>query len=618
MSVTKIYPFDTPANYTYDTDKIEVTGGVAKLKLQSDSLPFIENFDNDTGFTYDNTKAEFIGGKVQQVDKAPTDSVCWATYTTNKDLNVSINGGVLTGTLNNGATVSGGYLDLTGGSSSYADYAGLNNVDTLIQEGAIKLIVKPNYSGTPVGIRNFVVIAEASGDSSNLINIYHKSSDGNIKIVINNQTTGTIMTQDMGIWNPTAGVDYEFELNFIIDTATPGNTFIRFFIDGTQFGVTKTGVIGTRSSNIGLIRLGTNFITGNLADHSVKDVIFYDSVQHTSNYVPGYTIEETRYIASPVVLPEMEHIGDGSILSFDSFVTVESGTPRYTLQIGQSGNYLYWDGAAWSISDGTYAQANDETTFNTNVGTLPVAGEKYGQFKINFTGSNTISDVDTLIATMTVNTGYPVDNPSIKPADSLGIEKLEGFSSIFSGSGLDGIKYILLKGITDYYWDGAAWSVSDGTYAQSNTASEISANKETFTTSIISFNWKALLHSDDSTTTPELERITIEYDFAQIVVPPSLTVVHGIALKPDGSPDTRIITVNLNVDANESLGNNQIRRHDIYIQPRDNGYWEQNLANNEDMEPNSYYQFRWHDRLENKIVAKQDTQEYNELEDYSN
>lgn len=586
--LTKLFNFTDPTLYTFDSNLIDFTvSQKPRLKLQDNpGQDFVQDFSSDVGFVYDSNKAEFVGGKLQQVDKAPAGSVCWATYTTDKDLNVSINGGSLTGTLINGATVSGGYLNLLGGVSSYADYAGLNNVDTLIQEGTIKFILKPNYSGTPAGIRNFIVIAEASGDSSNLVNIYHKSSDGNIKVVIKNQTTGTIMTDDLGVWNPTAGTDYEFELNFIIDTAVGANTFIRLFIDGVQFGATKTGVTGTRNSNIGLIRVGSNVGTGDFANHSVKDLIFYDTVQHTANYIPGYTLDETRYLASNVIVPEMEYTGAGTLVTFDSFYTTESGSPRYTLQIGQSGDYLYWDGSAWSVSDGTYAQANDETTFNTNVGDLNVEGEIYGQFKMHFTDSNTQSWIDELTASLTAQI-YPLTNPSIVFTENLGLEAISAFSETSTKTGSDEIKYILSKDSVQYYWDGAAWSISDGTYAQSNTAAEIETNKAVFTSAGVYFEIEMFLHSDTGVTTPEVTLVSVSYDFwGGNIDAPHKTIVFGVCYGEDGNvlPDAEI---SIDLSKKEVLYNTELILFDIPtidVVSDSNGYWEAELIDTANMD----------------------------------
>lgn len=58
------FPFTNPANYTYDSNKIDISGGKAKLALQQDDIDFTEDFVDDTDFTYDSNKSEFSGGQV--------------------------------------------------------------------------------------------------------------------------------------------------------------------------------------------------------------------------------------------------------------------------------------------------------------------------------------------------------------------------------------------------------------------------------------------------------------------------------------------------------------------------------------------------------------------------
>lgn len=107
MSATIIYPFDNPANYIFDTDEIEVTGGEAGLKLGDNTgQTFSEDFADDTGFTYDSDLAEFSGGQVQQKDTRPPNAIFYAKFNTNENGNWGE--ASLTGNLQNGAVVSGG------------------------------------------------------------------------------------------------------------------------------------------------------------------------------------------------------------------------------------------------------------------------------------------------------------------------------------------------------------------------------------------------------------------------------------------------------------------------------------------------------------------------------
>jgi len=68
-------PFTTPANYTYDPTKIEVTGGVAKLKasvIGENDWPFT----TPANYTYDPLKIEVVGGVAKLVG-TPLDTYAW-------------------------------------------------------------------------------------------------------------------------------------------------------------------------------------------------------------------------------------------------------------------------------------------------------------------------------------------------------------------------------------------------------------------------------------------------------------------------------------------------------------------------------------------------------------
>jgi hypothetical protein len=290
----------------------------------------------------------------------------------------------------------------------------------------------------------------------------------------------------------------------------------------------------------------------------------------------------------------MEHTGDGTIIDFNSFTTIEGGTPRYTLQIGRSGDYLYWNGTAWVVSDGSYAQSTDETTFNANVGSLPVSGEKYGQFKIHFTDTNTQSYVDKLTANMRVNNGYLTTNPTIEPTGSFEMDGLEGFVETATKSGSDEIKYILKKDNTWYYHNGTSWVVSNQSYSQSNTAVEIQTYKGSFTSTGISFKWRGFLHSGDGTDTPELDSLTISYDFFSSGESLNKCVVWGYAYDAEGDPSDDNIIIKLNAGVVKYKTETTIVNETITITPNsNNGYWEVELVENDNMANSVKYIFNF-------------------------
>jgi hypothetical protein len=78
---------------------------------------------------------------------------------------------------------------------------------------------------------------------------------------------------------------------------------------------------------------------------------------------------------------------------------------------------------------------------------------------------------------------------------------------------LTNIKYILSgnNGTTWYWWNGAAWALSDQTYVKSSTSAEIIAHLSTLPFSSGTFKWKAFLHSDDGEATPILKFISMTF-----------------------------------------------------------------------------------------------------------
>ena len=72
---------------------------------------------------------------------------------------------------------------------------------------------------------------------------------------------------------------------------------------------------------------------------------------------------------------------------------------------------------------------------------------------------------------------------------------------------------VLYKNDIAYYLVGSTWTLSDETYAQSNTVAELLVQKATFATVGIHFNVGIFYHSDDGSTTPVLSELSITYDF---------------------------------------------------------------------------------------------------------
>lgn len=567
------YPFDESNNYVFDTDKIEVIGGKAQLKLQTGQLDYDEEFADDTNFTYDSDLAEFVGGKVQQKNQRPANATFYASYT--NSINGTWGNGVLTGSGIGGASVSDGQLDLAYTDKRYVNYDANLNADSE-QVGCIRFKITPTYSGAPTTDRWLFCICKAHNDIKNTIQLRHSNSGAYLRLHVYDKDGNFIVEHLCGTWNPVAGTEYEIEVDWDL---TSGAT--RLFVDGVQNGSTCINTC-LRDSNIGLLRIGSDYDAGNFtySQFKINDFLVFDTVQHTSNYTPDWSnVKEYDYVASIVIIPEMEHTGDGTLISFDEFDTTESGSPRYTIQIGRSGDYLYWNGSTWVVSDGTYSQANDVATFNSNVGSLDVENENYGQFKVHFPNSNTQSYVDNLIATITQNTGYVTTNPTIAPSSSFNSDALASFVASVTETGNDKIKMVLSVGGINKYWNGSAWAASSG-YSQSNTPSEINSNLSSLDISSgTTIKPVIYLHSDDGTTYPSIDTLTIGYDFfSSAPTSPEVCAVWGYIRDVKNEDLTSVtITIKLKNEKDKISTKHIISPGIIETSVDANGYFEVDL-----------------------------------------
>lgn len=609
--LSQVFPFDTPGNYTFDSNKVEITGGKAQLKLiDNPGNDFQEDFSSDVGFTYDSDRSEFTGGQVQQKDTRPTDATFYASYETDEDADWS--DGNPSGSLAGGASVSGGELICSGFDGKYCTYDAISNAD-FAQTICVRMRFKTGYSGIPASNNFIISINEDNNSLKTMIQIVHLASGGTILLQCYNDAGVAIFNAFLPAWSPVAGTTYEFEFNMDI---TAGAS--RLFINGIQHGVTITST-GTRdTTNISAIKLGINHDGTGLNDNLYNDVLIFDSVQHTSNYTPDWSnIYETIYRETDVILPEMEYTGPGTLVAVTNFVTSYGGTPRIAIEIGRSGDYLYWDGSQWDTNNDTYAQANDPITFAANASTLPVVGEIYGQFKIYFENSNIISSFSDLLITLTAQV-YPTDNPTVEINSRWYIDALELFVETASKTGSDEIKYILKKGSTSYWFDNGVLSESDGTYNESNTAAEVELYKALFTTVKTYFGILFFLHSDDGSTTPENDTLTVGYSFAGDTPDTVDTcIVWGTQIDAQGNPSQEEITVYIIDRAARYKINTSLDKELITITPDSTGFWEVELVENENMEDDQGYKFVIDGKSHYKVVPNEPNKEFWLLDDWN-
>jgi hypothetical protein len=560
--------FNSSSLSTFDEEKIEISNLKFQLKLQEVNVDFTELFDNDTGFTYNSNLAQFITGEVRQIDKRPIDAKFYSSFTNNE--NGSWGDGTLTGTLGGTANVHDGYLDLTSG--GYIEYP-IDNFSTMQgSAGCVKIRLSFDYSGASPSIQ---YIIQTSPNANSRVYLVHNSTF--IQCYITN-TGGTTIYSMVFSWTPSQGTIYNFEVNW-------NSTHGYFFING-QLQDSDTGSLGIAAPS--LFRIGSN--SGDKL--KIYDVAVFSTLQHSSNFSPSWSeFYETIYLENNVVLPEMEHTGDGFIKFFNSLSVNFTGIPRLLIEIGRSGNNLYWDGDSWEISDNTYEQSTDITDFIANCTLLDVEDQKYGQFTLAFTNSNTLSSVSELTANLKINL-YPIDNPKIQFVEKIGAQNILSFLATIEVEGNNQVTFTVEKDSVEKYYN-SGWVNSNGDYTESNILTEVIDNITTLfgegeLGSSVSFNF--FLHSDTGGTTPSLTNITINYDFYGIdddVI--EKTIIYGFIKDSQEDKQGKIITARLNKDQVQ-YKEKTIYQNEIFSTiSESDGYWELTLPDTDNMESGSKY-----------------------------
>lgn len=600
-----------------DTNKGTRSSSIGLLRVGSDvTASMTSNFAIDdvmifskpqhhanytAGYTVGSTNA--LSGLYQ---KATVNEDCSAYATYTSSINFSFSRGTNTGTATGGAAITANRLDLTGGGVKYVDYAGALNGD-YTQQGAIKFKLRPNYSGNPPSDYTFFTISQAAGSTNNLITLFHRNSDQNLRLRILDSTGTAIMQTSLGLWAPVSGTTYEIELNYNITTGAT-----RLYVDGLQFGATNTST-GTRSSNITLVRVGSNQTGADSNDCYIEDFMIFDWVQHTTNYTSGYTLYEGKYDEIAVTCPTKTYSGYQQIESWEDFsLATEVGSPRYVC------NNNYWTGAAWAATSNTYATAASESDTNDNIFLLTAADTMI--VKVVFQSSMTVrSGVDTMVVGYS-DASYNTSNPTIYPTTAINSNSLTAFSATTTVAGSDAVRFTVQRGGTEMYWTGATWAASSG-YAQSNTAAEINTNCATLTlTGGYAIRIIVYLHSDSGATTPSIDTMSLTYEFeAADPTAPNECAVYGFIYDATGTPQTGVV-VSAKLTA-IGLYNGQITVSQKVISATTavDGYWELSLINNAEMQASIGYEFTILGEgvysVANKIVPNQASSNYADLAD---
>lgn len=505
--ITTTYSYSSGSGFNYDASKISFVGGMAQLLLNNNpAQTFSQNYAVGTGFTYNSLYTEFTTGNMNQVGYLTSNLngyFAWDTVTAGNYGN-----GNLAVTLNGAAAIVAGKMKF----SAVGDSASLNTAIAPINVGTIAFTVTPAYTGSPTGIQTFLYMSGA-----NTISLTH-STNGQLFLTVSDSANTNIVFTNMGAWSPTSGTSYNFCLQVDI---TSGAT--KLFINNVQSGTTQTGT-GVQTSTRAFFQIGNS---SSLDSYSIGKLAFFNTIVTPT---VASSLPDTAYVADIVSLPVFTYSGLGSLQSWTSVAITDSNGPGYTL------NGLYYNGTSWVASNNTYTQSNSASQVQSHITSLPAANTL--QVNVITQSSNTTQMSCSLFSVTYVGQIYPKSGPTIATATSLSMDQLSSFAATLSVPGSTAVLFYFNIGGSNYWWNGTAWTASDGTYSQANTAAQITANVSTFPVTLGAFvTLYALLYTPDGAATPTLTSATIVYDyFGPEPTGPNYCTVYGYILDEKGMP----------------------------------------------------------------------------------
>lgn len=508
---TNIWEFTTPGQYSYDSGKIEVTGGNAQLKGSAPALSGIadavlSSFEFDT-----------VDGHEPDIIHVSGDIYAIAYRGDNGD------GWLATVDIDSAGTITASVIDTLEFDATDADTPDIFHVS-----GDVYGIA---YNGPGVDGWLVTMTIDSSGNigASVIDSLEYDTSNGETPNVI--AIAGDIYAI---VYQGPAGDGWLATVD--IDSAgNIANSVVDSFEYDTDSG--QGPDIVHISGDVYAIAYNGSGGDGWLATVSIN----------ASGAITASTIDTFEFDTNDANRPELQHVsGDVYAIAYDGpgadgwLVTVTIDTSgnitnslidslEFDTSSGITPSILYATGTAYLVayngpgSDGFVqlidiqtdgniaASAIDILEFDTSDGTNPtmveiVAGDIYAISYEGVAGDGFVITIDLETAST-----YPSDTPSINPTASFSVPAIDTWSAFAETASKDGgeIYYQLSEdaGSTWQYWTGAAWASAVGA-TDYNISSVINTNIQTFSTSTGAIMFKAFLESD-SAQFVQLDNVTI-------------------------------------------------------------------------------------------------------------
>lgn len=547
------WAFDSSGDYTFDSSKVEVTGGVARLVT-------VDQTDSDntsTGFgggTHSNTQwdssnnwlefdatgqsglaGNFTSRILDAGASAPWTTLAWtprqpyfkelpdsagadsgyATGTLSMTGNVGLwhfNESSWSGVANEVADSSGSANHCTSsGEASIITTGTLKNAGNFSTGGAVDFVNCGRASSLDFGTGNFSISAWINTTSAKAYNgIWGKGGWSNTLSHIAFATHVGYPSFSVGDGNTNyqyyAGGSSPSTINngqwrhyvVVVERTGASSTSITPYVDGVLYGTARSqtfGGSGNVNSTSNDAFIGKIF-GGDAFDGQIDEVAVFNRVLQGDEIFHMYKRGAVR-IKQQVRSCAQSDCSDGTFIGPD----------------GTASTYY--------------------TEYTTSTAGLPsktlvnISDNRYFQYK-TFFESNSTSYTPELSSVVASPAHYPGDSPTIVSSAGTPFVIVTGFTdSVASGT----IKYQASNNSSNwYYWDGSNWAGASG-YSQTNTTGEITAGLPKFRQQVGggSFFFKAFLNSNDYRQLTQLNDVTLNRDTVEIkertVVPSKITSI---------------------------------------------------------------------------------------------
>ena len=472
------WPFSSPANYTYDGAKIEVSGGYAQLVKSSSPAWYDTNWSYRKQISIDYMKVVADLADFPVLISLPSDADLAA--------DAQSDGDDILFTSSNGITKLSHEIESFNGTTGnltawvkVPSLSSLTDTDIYMYYGNASASNQQNVTGT--WDSSYVMVQHLQETSGSHYDSTQYGNNGTASVTVQGSATGKM-----------DGADQFNGTNNYVEVATSnwnaGSGTVELWGYATVlsdhryfFGHTTVPAYANR------IQLYTNTVDGNLA-------LGLGDAHDRNTFIQALAINTWYHIV-------LTWDGSAYVVYVDG---VSKANGPYT---GLSTIYSFADiGNDGNASERTEAFDGilDEVRVSNTVRTAAWIETSY----------NNQSDPSTFYS-MGAETvpSYPSDAPTIQPTTGQPYTELFTFAETLGPANQGAVKYqISNDGTSWYYHNGLSWVAATG-FAQTNTAAEVNANISSFDNDVGTgtFYFKAFL-SGDGTQQVQLDQISIETD----------------------------------------------------------------------------------------------------------